>query len=446
MASSLNTKKIWGWMLYDWAAQPYFTCLLTFIFGPYFLDAIAKDSVSGQAQWGWMVGITGLILAISSPVLGAIADTKGHRKIWMLLFSIMIVFGGTGLWWAVPGTDKILMVLTIFSIGYLGAEWSQVFANSMMPDLAENDDMGPLSANSFALGYMGGLIALALLLCLFVENSATGKTIIGQSPILGLDAGQREGTRFAGPFSALWFFIFIVPFFIWVPETRLNATQTGSISTALSGLGARIAELPKQVSYASFLVSSLFYRDALFALYSFGGIYAVGVLGWEVFQVGIFGIIGLLVAIPCTVIGGYISRVLGAKPVIAACIVGLIIVTFIMLSLTADTVFGVAVSANSVLPDRIFMVAGAIMGALGGILQATSRAMLVYQVPANSGTTEAFGLYALSGKATAFVAPLAIAVVTELTGNQRLGFSPVIILFLIGLCLLYWVKPQGEEI
>jgi UMF1 family MFS transporter len=435
-------KKVWGWMMYDWAAQPYNTLLITFIFAPYFTSAVVGDPVAGQSMWGIMLAIVGITLAFMGPVSGAIADTTGPRKPWVLLFSVFYVVGALALWWAVPGMNSVTGILIMFGLGMLGMEMSQVFVNSMLPDMGETKDLGRIGGNAWALGYVGGLLLLFIMLLFLAENEE-GKTLLGNSPLFGLDAEARQGTRSVGPVTALWYIIFMIPFFAWVPDTKKVTKVSGAISKAFRELGATIKRLPENVSFASYLVSSMFYRDALLGLYGFGGIYASGVLGWSLTSIGIFGIISGIFAAIFTYIGGFADKAYGPKWVITVSVLVLIVVCILIIGTSRDQFFGVVLSDTSTFPDKLFFVCGAAIGAAGGALQSASRTMLVLQADEDR-MTEAFGLYALAGRATAWMAPSLIALVTYLTQNQRLGISPVVVLFLIGLCLLFWVETDKD--
>jgi UMF1 family MFS transporter len=289
------------------------------------------------------------------------------------------------------------------------------------------------------------VLSLILMLTLFAEG-ATGKTLIGIAPILGLDAAAREGTRAVGPFVAIWFVLFMVPFFLWVREPA----KPGAISVRAAARGAwpglieTLKGLPRERSLFAFLGASMFYRDALNGIYAFGGLFAAGVLGWSVTQVGVFGILAAITGAIFAWLGGRADSRFGPRPVIAACVLVLTGVALAVVFISREQVFGLPVGPESRLPDIAFYVLGALIGAAGGALQSASRTMMVVQAnPARM--TEAFGLYALSGKATAFMAPLLIAVVTGLSGSQQAGIVPLIALFLIGLVLLLWVKPQGDR-
>ena len=254
-------KKIWSWMLYDWAAQPYSTLLITFIFAPYFTSVVVGDPILGQSLWGMMTAVVGLSLAVLGPVLGAISDTSGLRKIWMAFFSFLYVLGAYSMWWAFPGAESLTVILVLFGIGMLGMELSQIFVNSMLPEICSENDIGRVSGNGWSLGYVGGLLLLFITLLFFAENNA-GHTLLGNPPVFGLDVSVREGTRAVGPLTAIWYVLFMIPFFLFIPENKVKTSKNVTFS-ALRSLWKSIKKLPSNISLSSYLVSSMFYRDAL---------------------------------------------------------------------------------------------------------------------------------------------------------------------------------------
>ena len=437
-------KRIWGWYFFDWASQPYNTLLLTFIFGPYVVSVIG-DGTAAQAIWGYGIGTAGLIIAVLSPLLGAVADKSGGRMTFIWLFSALYVIGAWGLWFSAPADFDVWLVMLLFCIGLIGMEFATTFTNAMLPDLCPRADLGRISGNGWAFGYMGGIVALVIMLLFLAENDR-GVTLLGKAPLLGLDPATREGTRAVGPLTALWFMLFMIPFFLWVKEPRKpDALPIGAaLRAAWPELKATLANLPRQPSLFAYLGSSMFYRDALNGMYTFGGIYAAGVLGWSVTNVGIFGILAALTGAIFAWLGGMMDSRMGPKPVIILNVVVLTLVAIAVVFVSRESVFGVPVEPDSTLPDIAFYILGALIGAGGGSLQSSSRTMMVRQA-APGRMTEAFGMYALAGKATSFIAPLSIGVVTDLTGSQQLGVTPLIGLFLIGLFLLLWVKPDGEQ-
>ncbi len=436
-------KRIWGWYFFDWASQPYNTLLLTFIFGPYVVSVIG-DGSAAQAIWGYGIGTAGLIIAVLSPLLGAVADKSGGRMVFIWLFSALYVIGAWGLWYSAPADFNVWLVMLFFCIGLIGMEFATTFTNAMLPDLCPRADLGRVSGNGWAFGYLGGIVALIIML-LFLAESPAGRTLLGIPPIFGLDPEAREGTRSVGPLVAIWYALFMIPFFLWVKEPRkVDALPIGqAMRAAWPELKQTLARLPQRRSLFAYLGSSMFYRDALNGMYVFGGIYAAGVLGWSVTNVGIFGIIAALTGAIFAFLGGKMDSRIGPKPVIILNVVLLTLVAVAVVFVSRESVFGVPVGPDSSLPDVGFYILGALIGAGGGSLQSSSRTMMVRQAEPGR-MTEAFGMYALAGKATSFIAPLSIGVVTDLTGSQQLGVTPLIGLFLIGLFLLLWVKPEGE--
>ncbi len=453
MSEPSAKKRIWGWFFFDWASQPYNTLLLTFIFGPYFGGIVTEhligtgmesEAAKAQAQsiWGLGLTISGLIIAFSAPILGAMADAAGRRMPWIWFFSVLYVVGSASLWFAYPDASNYKLMLIAFGIGFIGMEFTTIFTNALLPDLGTKEEIGQISGSGFAFGYWGGFIALIFMMLLFAEND-TGKTLLQIEPLLGLDPATREGTRFVGPFSAIWYILSMVVFFRWVHEPKRHKRGRVSIGAAVGELISTIRSLKQRHSLFAYLGSSLFYRDALNGLYAFGGFYAFNVLDWSIIQVGVFGIISILSAAVFAWVGGRADKARGPKPVIIFCIVTLIIVCTIIVSLTRESLFGFALHEGSSLPDIIMYICGSIIGAAGGALQASSRTMMVRHCDPEHAA-EAFGLYALSGKATAFLAPGLVTFFSWYTQNPRLGISPLIGLFVLGLVLLAWVKPEGE--
>jgi UMF1 family MFS transporter len=292
-----------------------------------------------------------------------------------------------------------------------------------------------------------------LVLGFMSASPETGRTMLGFEPILGLDPAMREGDRAAGPLTAIWYVVFALPMFLFTPDVARKTAESGAIRRGLQNLGATLRRLPGEKSYFGFLMSSMFYRDALNALYAFGGIYAAGVLGWSIIQIGVFGILANITGAAGAWAGGRADQRYGPKVVVTWSILILIFCCVLVISTTPSQVLFVTVAdgATSRLPDIVFYMAGGLIGAAGGSIQAASRTLLVDQVDRDR-VTEAFGLYALSGKATTFIGPLAIAFATAFFAQealglsvqeaQRLGVTPIIVLFAIGLALLPLVKTR----
>ena len=435
-------KRIWGWFFFDWASQPYNTLLLTFIFAPY-IKELMEDGAAAQSAWGFGIGAAGVVIALLAPVLGALADMSGNRMRWIWVFSAAYVIGAYALWWAEPGNFNLYIILTFFALGMIGMEFATIFTNSMLPDLGTRAEIGRISGNGWAFGYLGGLVSLVVMLALLAENADTGKTFIGIDPILGLDAQAREGTRAVGPLTAIWYAVFMIPFFVWVRDPKPAGAPPGAVKRALSEVLGTLRGLPRTPSLFAYLASSMFYRDALNGMYVFGGIYAAGVLEWSVVDTGVFGILAIIAGALFAWIGGFADARFGPKAVITTSILVLTFVAISIIFVSRESVYGIPVDRASILPDVTFYLFGALIGAAGGVIQAASRSMMVRQADPDR-MAEAFGLYALAGKATSFIAPLSIGAMTSWTQSQQLGVTPLMVLFLLGLFLLLWVKPDGD--
>ena len=452
MATAL-TKRIRGWMMFDWAQQPIFTLGLTFIFGPYFAGVAQNyfetggadpETAKAHAQSLWSAGqtVSGLFIAISAPILGAWAERTGRKMNWIAGFSIVYFLCAWSLWGLMPEGQGIYIALILFNVGIVAAEYGLNFTNSILPSLGNDREIGAISGKAMAVGYWGGVVSLIIMLTLFEDS--VGKTYIGIDPILGLDPEKREGTRAVGPVIAIWYAVFMIPFFLWVKDDQIVTKTSAKLREAIADLWGSVKLVRKSDSLTSFLVGSMFYRDGLNALYAFGGVYATFVLGWETMQIGIFGIVAAITAAVFTWIGGLSDRAFGPKPVISVTILILSGVCLTLILMTREQIGPIALAEGSNLPDILMYICGAVIGGAGGTLQASSRSMMVRHInPARP--TEGFGLYALSGRATAFLAPMLITGATLWTGNTRLGLTPIILLFLLGLLMLRWVKPEGDR-
>ena len=362
---------------------------------------------------------------------------------WILFFSVIYVVASAMLWGLTPDGANLLWMLFIFYVGFFAAESALNFVNAILPSLGNEKEIGRISGSGAAFGYWGGVVSLFIMLLFFAEGD-TGVTFLGIQPLFGLDPELREGTRFVGPFIAIWFIIFMVPFFMWVRDDPKVASERPTMRTVLANLWATLQSVYKRKSLMNFLIGSMVYRDALNALYAFGGVYAALVLDWHTMQIGIFGIIAAIAAAVVTWIGGLCDQKYGPKPVITVAILTLIAVCTIIVGMNRDHLFMMTLPEGSSLPDMIFYICGAAIGGAGGALYSASRSLMVRHTHPER-PAEAFGLFALTGKATAFLAPALITLFTVISGNTQIGFIPVIILFLIGLIMLRWVNKDGDR-
>ncbi len=451
-----------SWMLFDWSAQPYYTLVQTFLFAPYFANAVVENSACGsmiaagseraacgQSLWGYAAAVAGLLIAIISPFLGALADGRGRRKPWIAALSLVFVCGLAALWMATPAasTSTILLVLAGFIAATLAAELMGVFSNSIMTGLVPRDELGRLSGTGWAVGYFGGLASLALVAGFLVPLPGEAKTLLGLDPLLHLDASQRQGDRMTGPFAALWFLIFIIPFFLFVPDRRAAPSAAVTRKSASAELWDTLKSLPSMPSLLIFLLARMLYTDGLTAIFTFGGIYGASVFGWGPLELGMFGIALTLVGAFGALIGGRLDDKLGPKTVIITALlillcgaIGILSVDQTHVLYTTDVAAKAAGSKPfSSIGEQVFLAFAIIVGLVAAPVQASSRSLLARLAPPEK-ITQFFGLFAFSGKVTAFLAPFVVALVTQQTGSQRIGMAAVLAFLIIGVVMMLFVR------
>ncbi|MDP1869104.1 MAG: MFS transporter [Bradyrhizobium sp.] len=438
-----------SWIFFDWAAQPYFTLITTFVFAPYFATHVASNPASGQAMWGFATAAAGLVIALLSPVLGAIADASGRRKPWIATFGALLVIGSSLMWFGKPGDPSVIPALLLaFGIATIGVEFAMVFNNAMMPSLVPPSKIGRLSGTGWATGYVGGILSLILVLGFLAANPATGRTLFGFMPLFGLDPVTHQGDRITGPLTAIWFIIFVTPMFLLTPDYPAKLPVRDALRKGMTELKGTLAELPKRKSMAAFLLANMIYTDGLVSLFAFGGIYAAGTFGWHTIQIGTFGILLAIAGTFGAWLGGKLDDTLGPKRVIAGSTVVLLSSIVGILLVNKDSIFFIQVAPPvpggalfSGAAERAYLVLGCLIGMAGGPLQAASRSLLVRMAPKDR-VAQYFGLFALTGKVTSFVGPLLVGAITAITASQKAGMAVLVIFFVAGLALLSRVRGE----
>jgi MFS transporter, UMF1 family len=436
-----------SWIFFDWAAQPYFTLITTFVFAPYFATHVASDPASGQSLWGFATAASGLTIALLSPVLGAIADASGRRKPWIAAFGALLVIGSGLMWFGRPGDVSVIPALLLaYGIATIGVEFATVFNNAMMPTLVPPDRIGRLSGTGWATGYVGGIISLILVLGFLAASPVTGRTLFGFTPLFGLDPVTHQGDRITGPLTGMWFIVFVLPMFLLTPDYPARRGLREALREGLTDLRQTLAELPKQKSMAAFLLANMIYTDGLVSLFAFGGIYAAGTFGWNTIQIGSFGIILAIAGTFGAWLGGKLDDSLGPKRVISGSMLILLFAIVAILLVDKETIFFVKVAPPvpggalfSSAAERAYLLLGCLIGAAGGPLQAASRTLLIRMAPKDR-IAQYFGLFALTGKVTSFVGPLLIGLITAVTASQKAGMAVLVLFFVAGLALLARVR------
>lgn len=439
-----------SWALFDWANQPFFTVVTTFIFAPYFAAEVVGDPVAGQALWGTIQGVAGLVIAVAAPVLGAMADATGPKKPWILAFQLLTVAGCVALWWAFPGRpESVVLVVVAMIVATIGAEFSIVFNNALLPSLVRAEAVGRLSGLGWAMGYAGGLVALALVLAagrpqLFGLGSADG------GPLFGLDAATFAVERATGPVSALWLIVFVLPMVLFTPDHAATGRRgMAALGQGLRQIGETLRRLSRYRNLALYLAAFMIYNNGLAAVIAFGGIYAKGIFGWSTTALGLFGILLTVFATLGALVGGRLDDRLGSRRTIALAILGVAAASLGLLSITADAILFVVPVAPmapggglfATPQERAFLAFALVLGVCMGPMQAASRTMVARLAPADM-VAEFYGLFALSGKATAFVAPFAVALATAYFASQRAALVVVLVFLVAGYALLRRVREE----
>lgn len=436
-----SARALFGWMLFDWACQPFFTLVTTFIFAPYFAGTLASDPVRGQALWGYATAAAGFVLALLSPVLGSLADAHGARKPWIAASCLILGLASAALWLARPGLpEAVPLALVAFAVAMVAAEVAAVFNNAMMVRLVGARALGRLSGRGWAIGYAGGFLSLLLMLGLIMARPETGRTLLGLPPLFGLDPGLREGDRAAGPFTAIWLLVFIWPLFAFTPDAPASGLPVReAVRLGWRRLALTCSEVRRSPPLLRFLAANLVYQDAIVAVSAFGGIYGAGMFGWGATELGLFGIMLTVIGTIGSLIGGRLDDRLGARAVIMGCLLILVVVCLGFAAVGKGRVLFLETGPDGPglygsVPEKIFVVLGLVYGGVIGPLQASARSLLARSVPeADAGRY--FGLLAMSGKATSFLAPLMVAAATQTMGS--LAAAPLIlVVFFVAAALL----------
>ncbi len=445
-----SRRGVFGWMMYDWAAQPFFTVVTTFIFGPYFISRMAPDAATGQAAWGYGIAVGGLIIAILSPVLGSIADQTGPRKPWIASFAILKIVALCALWFAAPGSN-LVVVVAVFTLASVAAEFSIVFNDSMLMRLVPKRDIGRVSNLAWGLGYFGGMVVLIFIIGFLAASPETGRTIIGIEPLFGLDPSQGEDARASGPISALWYAVFILPMFLFTPDAGGRRAIGHAVRDGLSELKSTLGEVRRRVGIFRFLVARMLYQDGVNALLALGGGFAAAMFGWSITEIGVYGILLNVVAIFSCIFASWLDTRLGSKVVVLISIVLLLVATIGIVSTGPGFTFfggwqlGGADTGGlfGTQAEKAYIAFGLLIGVAFGPVQASSRAYMALSVSEDEAGRY-FGIYALAGRATSFLAPFMVATVTVLSGSPRLGMATIIIFFVAGLAVL-WSTPYPAD-
>ncbi|MDP1834886.1 MAG: MFS transporter [Chlamydiales bacterium] len=397
--------------MYDWANSAFAAIIQTFVFAAYFTGSVAVNDAMGTAQWGFTASIAGIFVALGSPFLGAIADHSGHRKKWVIALTIICVIA-TGLLWTIkPSPEYVTGALVLVGIAIIASEYSYIFYNSMLPGLAPPEMIGRWSGWGWSMGYAGGTVSL--LIALF---------LVYQGPdLLGLDASQAQPIRATTLLTAAWLLLFALPLFFFTPEVSTSKKPfLQAVTDGLKQLKTTISNIHQYSQIARLLAAHLFYLDALSTLFVFGGVYAASVFQMSAKEIIAFGIALNIVSGLGAWFFAFVDDRLGSKKTI---IIGLInLLVFISLVLLAPT-------------KTLFWIAALFAGIFVGPVQASTRSYLARISPPHL-QVQMFGFLSLSGRCTAFLGPALVGWATYISGDERIGMTPILALLTIGFLIL----------
>ncbi len=437
-----------SWVCYEWANQPYFSLVTIFLFAPYFSATFVGDPVHGQTMWGYVQASAGIIIAMVSPFLGAMADAAGRRKPWIVTFMGICALGCLGMWWAIPGSP-ILPIMISLIVASVGMEFAIIFANAMLPTIASEQRIGLLSGIGIGAGQLAGIFALVIVLWFLQLPGVVHASFIPDAPVFGLSKALHETDRIVGPISGLWFVVFMLPLLLFVPDQLSRGlSRRAAIKEGVVRLGHTVMRARHFRNVGLYLISRMAFYDGMNAIFVFGGILAASTFHWRALEMAIYGIWATFFAAFGAFAGGWIDQRYGSKITLLVSL-ALALVSFVALvSIDQDHIFFVVhvdvadgAKAFSTVPQQTFLGVIAFFALMAGPTIASSRTMLARIAPVEM-MTEFFGLYSLAGKATTFVAPLLIGIVTELTGSQRIGLSVVVPLIIVGIIMLIFVKEE----
>ncbi len=435
-----DNKTILGWCFYDFANSAFTTIVVTFIYSAFFSDYIVGDSSIGQVYWGNAVTVCAIIIALLSPIMGAVADQGGYRKTFLLfwtwvciIFSILLFF---------PKSGDIYTALFLFIIANVAFEMGCVFCNAYVPLISNKENMGKISGYGYAFGYLGGLLALVVGLVTIA---------LPEQPMFGISTEYGQNYRSMNILVALWFFFFSIPTFLWLDkDDRKRKLNSKLLKDSFGQLFNTFQDIRKIKNTVRFLIARLFYNDALITIFSFGGIIAKGVYDFNLQKMLIFGIaLGVSAGIGAFLMG-FIDDKIGPKKTIQISNFLLIIATGMVVF--ADTFPKFSIYSLYFDSESYFWIAGILVGFSSGPNQSSSRSLMSRFSPKKK-QNEFFGFFAFSGKITAFLGPFLLAQVTyialtyfDVSGvvAQRLGVSVVLVLLLLGSYMLHFVDETIE--
>jgi len=405
--------------LYDLANSAYTIIVVTFITSAYFANQIVGNPQLGAAYWQWTAGLCGILVAVTGPLLGSLADKEPKGKINLLhTFTIFCILFTSLFWFAKPSVDYIWYALIIFLLSNYFYEAAVIFYNSLLKSCSNENNIGKTSGFAFALGYIGCVPILLFSLYVFV---------LPDTAPFGLDKSKFENIRFIPVIAAIWFLIFSYPMINYF-KNHIEYKENSDPTPVFKKLIALIWK-NKFTSTGKFLLARMIYSDALIVLIAGGGVYASGVFGFTPGELLKLAIFANLVAFVGVLLGGYLNDKISSKIIILTCIVVLTLCVFYS-SIIAQTK---AQFFTNVMVISFFI----------GSIQSASRVMMTGLLK-DDDQGSGFGLFSFSGRITAFAGPLLVGTMTFFY-SQRIGLLSISIFFILGFILMLFVDKDQKN-
>ncbi len=400
-------KNIFGWIMYDFANSSFTTIIVTVIYSVYFKNVVVNQGELGTALWGRAVSISMLMVAVSAPIFGAVADfSRAKKKFLFYNCYLTVIF--TALLYFVKAGD-IFTGMLFFIIANFGFNSGNVFYNALLPDIVPREALGKVSGWGWAFGYVGGLVSLLLMLPL-VHNKWITLTF---------------------PTVAAFFGIFAIPTFIMLKEIRKPSKRTNYFRTALVRIKESANNIRNFKELIKFIISYLIYNDGIIIVISFAAIYGATRFDMNQKELINYFVIANITSIVGAFIFGYILDWIGAKKTITITLLIWIVVVFW------------AFKCSSI---KEFYYVGMLAGIAIGSSQSSSRSMLALLTPKEK-MAEFFGFYSVTGKIASIMGPLVYGEISRITGDQRWAILSVIGFFVVGATLLQFVnEKKGRQI
>lgn len=434
MAASVNAegpahtsrRVVFAWGLWDWGSAAFNAVVTTFVFTVYLTSSSFGAEGVVEAQLAWVIAGAGLVIAVLAPITGQRSDTSGRRKLWLGVNTYIVVALSAAMFFVQPDPAYLWLGLALVALGNIFFEFAGVNYNAMLSQVSTPRSIGRVSGFGWGMGYIGGIVLLLIVYFGFISPD------VG---LFGITSENGMDIRVTVLISALWFGIFAVPVLLSVPEYRGVGVKRERVSffASYARLGRDIAKLWRESRQTVwFLLASAVFRDGLAGVFTFGGVLAASAFGFSPGEVIIFAIAANVVAGISTIAVGALDDRLGAKPVIVAALIGLIVAGSLVFFLHD----GGAI---------VFWTAGLALCLFVGPAQSASRTFLARLIPAGR-EGEVFGLYATTGRAVSFLAPTMFALFVGISGEAYFGILGIMLVLLAGLLLLLPVRATQSKI